>query len=641
MFEEIWAVCASLLLAVVPGGAVMLAARQRGWVLVASPLVTYGVVTWGGAACSALGVPWSILGLLLSTAVTIGVVVAVTAFVPQLLPSGATAEGEAAAPVWSWRVHAAVAACATVGGLFGATVLRRGMGSLNAINQDWDGVFHAAVVRWIADNQDMAQSTVAQLNNRETAETFFYPNTWHGLASVGWDLGVHSVPQLLNAGSLLVAVFLAFGIAALVLRMTREPVIAGAAAILVAMPSALVFDTLWRGPLIPFAVGLALVPALVVMVDKTLTTRTGGMIVVAGLAAGGTVGVHPSGAYTAMIFLAPWAIQRWITSKRLVVGDLLTIVAVGMVAVLVAISPLLSAMAASTGARQDWPAVETAGQAVGEALLLNHARTGPQWAIVVLAVIGVFGVRRLRGLWWFWVSGAIALGLFVASAAYDYHRLEELTAPWWNDRWRFAAMVAIFVVVLAAVGVEMILRNGSRVLADRTPLGSAPSKAIVGVALIGAFLVTSHGGYARQNADRMYWNFQSGAVVDKDDLELWDQAAEIIPEGQFVMNDPLDGSTWMLAMEGLRPFFGGMAVAVPNQPGLAPTQELLLFRFDELATNPEVRAAVEEEGIQYVVVGEGSIHGMNRSPGLDDLEDNPAFELVASVGGAQLFRIVD
>ncbi|WP_156382889.1 DUF6541 family protein [Sanguibacter sp. Leaf3] len=656
MLEEIWAVCASLLLAVVPGAAVLAAARQRGWVLVASPLVTYGIVTIGGALASWTGLSWSVLTLALTTVLWAAVAFVLSTFVPRVgravVDDDLYADDEldvtgehAEAPVplarrLTWRAHALVAACAAFGGLFGAYVLRRGMGSLNAVVQDWDGVFHAAVVRWIAETGDLSQSSIAQLNNRETVETFFYPSSWHGLAALGWDLGVDSVPRLLNAGSLMMPILLAFGIAGLVLRVTRNPVAAGASAILVTMPSALVFDTLWRGPLIPFAVGLAMVPALVLLFDRTLTLRSTGLVVATGLAAGGVVGVHPSGVYTAFIFLVPWILQRWMTHRRLVVGDLLTIVATGFVAALVAAPSLLTAISASTGARQDWPAVETAGQAVGEALLLNHARSGPQWAIVLLAVVGVLSFRKMRSMWWFWVAGILSLGLFVLAAAYDTPTGEDLTAPWWNDRWRFAAMVAMFVAVAAGVGVAAIVERVPRWVSGRTPVGLKVATGGVVVVLVYAFSMLSHAGYAAQNADRMYWNFQSGAVIGDDDLALWAKAAEIVPEGQMVLNDPTDGSTWMLATEGLRPFFGGITLAIPNQAGLSETQEALLFHLSDIATDQEVRDIVDEYGIEYVIVGEGWIHGMSRAAGFIGIEDNPAFELVEQVGGAQLFRIV-
>lgn len=648
MLQEIWAIVASMLLAFVPGAIVLLAARQRGWTLVAAPLVTYGIVTIGGAASAWIGLPWSVWALLLNTVVWGAITLTVTALVPQLLPAATSddddpqaVEGDGEAlPTPGRRANVLVAVCATVGGLFGAFVLRRGMGTLDAVVQDWDGIFHGAVVRWIIETGDMSQPSLAELNNRATPDAFYYPDSWHGLAALGWDLGVDWVPRLLNAGSLMMPILLAFGIAALVLRATRNPVAAGASAILVSMPSALVFDILWRGPLIPFAIGLAMVPGLVVLFDRALARRTTGLLVATGLAAGGVVGVHPSGVYTVLIFLVPWMVQRWLSRRQVIVGDLLAILAIGVVAAIVAAPSLLSAISASTGATSDWPAVETAGQAIGEALFLSHARSGPQWAIVILAFVGVFSLRRYRGLWWFWVAGAVSLVLFVLAAAYDTQAAEDLTAPWWNDRWRFAAMVAMFVAVAAGIGVAAIVERVPRWIEKHTPVGVRAATSTVVVVLVGSFVWLSHGGYVEQNSSRMVWNFQSGAVVGEDDLALWEKAKDIVPEGEFVMNDPKDGSTWMLATEGLRPFFGGMTIATPGKED-SNVQDLLLLHFDEIATNEDVRKAVKKYGIEYVIVGEGWIHGMERAPGVDDLEDNPAFELVEEVGGSQLFRIVD
>lgn len=637
MHNDLATVTLVLAIAVVPGLAVLLASRQRGWVLVAAPLVTYGVLTLGGWVASAAGVPWTLWTLLATTVLVAGAVTSASRLVPRVLQADPTDEqGPTVGRAATWGVVAA----ATVGGALGAAVLRRGMGSLDAVVQDWDGIFHGAVVTWIIDAQDLGQSSLAQLNNRETASTFYYPNGWHGLAAAGRDLGIDSVPRLIDANVLLIPVFLAFGIAALVLRITKDPVAAGAAAIFATMPTALVFDLLWRGPVIPFAVGLVLVPAFMVLLARTLSTRTPEMIVVTGIAAGGVVGVHPSGVYTTMIFLVPWLVQRWISSRRRIGPDLLAGVGIGLVALLTALGPLRAALAAGNEARQDWPAVMGPRRAAFEALFLDHASpAGPQWTLVVLAVLSLLVIWKIRALWWFWVSGAVALVLFVVSAAYDLPVTEDLTAPWWNDRWRFAAMVAIFVVVAAGIAVSALSSWAADLVSRRAPQHRrAAAASTVGVVAV-VVLATTGGGYHTQNSDRLVGAYQSGDLVDQDDFDLWHRAAEIVPEGQMVMNDPINGTTWMFAVAGLRPYFGGMAIAIPDQPGPSPEQNLLLLHLDEIETRPDVRDAVRENGVEYVIVGDGRLHRMYGSPGFDDLVDNPAFELVDQVGEARLYRI--
>jgi len=648
MLQEIWAICASLLLAVVPGGVVLLAARQRGWLLVASPLVTYGLVTGLGGLTSALGLPWSAWVLLAWTLLVAAVVRAVDRFVPVCLAPapGADEAGDhsgggrtgSTTPDLGQRDHLLVAGAATLASLFGAFVLRRGMGGLGGMNQDWDAVFHGAAVRWIIETGDMSQAALAELNNRSSVDTFYYPNTWHGLTALGWDLGVHDVLHLLSAGSVLVPFFVSFGLAALVLRATRNPVVAASAALLSVLPSALVYDNLWRGPLLPFTVGLVLVPALVVIFARTFSRRSNGLLLVAGLAAGGVFGIHPSGVYTSVIFLLPWFVQRWWTAPRTFKSDLVTVVAVGFVALVVAAAPLMAALSAGAADQFDWAAEENPGQAFGEAFFLNHARTSPQWPVALLAVVGLFNIRRFPRLTWFWVSGAVAMGLFVAAAAYDTPWAQSVTAVWWNDRFRFAAMVAMFVVVLAAIGALALMEAGARALravrVDRRAAAAAPA-----ALLVLAVGVTSHGGYVAQNVERLGYTFHE-RLIGPSERQLWALAAEIVPEGQMVLNDPVDGSTWMLATEGLRPFFGGMSVPLAGQEESTDPQQVLLHHLDEIATNPAVRQVVADSGAEYVILGGGRMQGLPRSPGMDGLEDNPAFELVEQVGGAQLFRIL-
>ena len=57
-------------------------------------------------------------------------------------------------PDWSLTAHAGVAVAVLVALGFGIAVILGGIGNLSAIPQDWDAVYHAAGIRYIAETGD-------------------------------------------------------------------------------------------------------------------------------------------------------------------------------------------------------------------------------------------------------------------------------------------------------------------------------------------------------------------------------------------------------------------------------------------------------------------------------------------------------
>ena len=100
---------------------------------------------------------------------------------------------------------------------------------------------------------------------------------------------------------------------------------------------------------------------------------------------------------------------------------------------------------------------------------------------------------------------------------------------------------------------------------------------------------------------------------------------------------PLTGASLSYSYTGIR-------TLVPYGTDPVSTEGKLLFAsLDELTTNPDVCAAVEETGVRYVLdFGTSSVHPGETEvvPGLQDLTRENGFERVDSEGTAALYRIV-
>ncbi|MGY2084928.1 DUF6541 family protein [Blastococcus sp. SYSU DS0539] len=632
----------SVLVLVLPGTALALLAGMRlGTAVAVSPVITYGVTTATATAASYLSFSWNPLTLVVVTVLAALLVLGIRLLAGRGLP---------------WRDRVAVERfrrpdlrdLAVVGGVLGggllsAGVLLSGFGRLGAPNQDWDYVFHASAVRLIADSGDIAPEAMARINDWEST-TFYYPNTFHALGAVVQDLTGATTFEVLNSQAMIVCLITGLGLAGLLHRLRAPLTVTAVTPLLLAGFSSFPYDVLWRGPLLPYAAGVAVIPAFILLLVVTLSVRRPAVVLLFALGAAGLLGLHPSSALSAALFLLVHLVARWWQRIRLLPRDFVLLASAGVAALVIAAPAVIGAIFTGTeGADVDWPAVEGTGQAVGDLLLLNHQAQAPQYWLAALLVVGLFTAFRARYMWP-WLGGAgIGFLLFVMAASSDSELVASLTRPWWNDRWRFAALAVLGFAPLAAhglrtlaVAVEGVLRRWAGARADRVPARwSVLALALVG--LLGV-IVASNGLYAPRNSERIARNHQDDRMLDQAEIEAMEWLADN-SSGGTVMNDANDGSAYLRAVTGMRPLFGHI-VEPRMVPRMGPTQRLLLGHFNCLDADPDVRAAIEELDIRYVFLGSGFIRPeYTRVAGLEGVEASPSLDLVHRGPGVQVYEI--
>lgn len=624
-----------------PGLLVALAAGLSRWTAAAAAaLVTYGIMATAGPLSSALGLSWSPVSALAATAV-----LAAVCFGLRTLSLRRTASDRDQPPrertedrQGALVIVLGVAVAAAVG----AGVLLAAIGNLGAINQDWDAGFHANSVRFIIETGDADPGALSVINDYE-ATNFFYPNAYHALAAIVGQLASVEVPALLNAQMLFLPGIAGLGLAVLVRAHGGRVALAATVPLLLVSFSGFPYDLLWRGPLLPYATGIALIPAFMVVLVETVDTRRPGAMVVTAVAAVGLLGLHPSAALSAAIFAIPLLLLRWVHRPATALKEAATLLLVAAVTAVVGLRFALGALSVtSTQDVIDWPANQSAGQAVGDLFLLNHGRVGPQFWLVALFVVGVFTLSRIRGLWWWLAGTAVFVGGFVAASAYDEQWAEDITQPWWNDRWRFVALVVLGLAVVAGSG-AVVLADALARLVRRLPGGRTLSpRLVVGTAMLlvlTLFGAASGGFYAPANANRTSVKYQAGPTVTPSEEQAMAELAGLVGPGERVMNDPGDGSPWMYALDGVVPVFGHV-IAPRTYPDIGRDQNLLLGSFRCLDSNQDVRDLVTKYNITYVYLGSGFVRStFSRIPGLLVLSQAQSLDLVYATNGEVIYRV--
>lgn len=629
----------------IPGALVALGAGLPRWTaLAAAPVVTYGLTALSLELCTLFGLPFSWIAVAVVTVLVTGFVLAAR----RLLGGGAAAATPAqhdstiGAPARTRLAELLMIAGVLVGTLLGAIVALTGMGRLDAINQDWDASFHANATRFILETNNPDPTALSALY---PLDGFYYPNAWHGLTAIVGELSGGEVTALLGAQTLLVAGLAGLGLAALVRAHSGRVAAAATVPVLLASFTGFPTDVLWRGPLLPFGTAIALIPAFLLVFDDTLRMRRPPPVVVTALAAAGLLAIQPAAALTAAVFAAFLVGARWFSHPQRVRPELAVAVVSALATVVIAIEYVRGAFFARSAAAVapiDWPAVESPGQAVGDLLLLNHAARYPQYWLILLLVGGLVGFAALRRLWWFLGGTSVFALFFVATAAYDIPLTESLSLPWWNDRYRFVAIVTLGLAIVAAQGVvtfaDVLVRLARRMPAvrgwPRRPAFGAAVLVVLGVVGLG-----SSGFYGPYNSGRMSMAYGE-TYVSAAEVAAMDYLAGVVPPGSMVMNDPKDGSVWMYALDGIEPVFGHVV-----DPGSATTDlredvQVLLASFRCLDSDPRVRDIIERDQITHLFLGPGFLRPwFERAGGLRDLSRADSLELIYSDGGVRIFEV--
>ncbi|MFD1147629.1 DUF6541 family protein [Saccharothrix hoggarensis] len=625
-----------------PGGLAALAVGLRGWTLVATaPVFTYLIAGLAGPWLWKVGIQFTVPTFLLSSVVVIAVF-----GLARWLTVRRRGPAEREPSPWTPRAQLGVVLTVLAAAGIGIGVLLAAMeGNLNAVPQDWDAGYHANGIRYIAETGEGGLYGTGKVNWYDISNGVFYPNAYHLVGTLVFKLTGATIPAVINAHMALLPGLLAFQLAAMVRHFNGRAVTAGFTALVTAAATSATYDNLWRGPLLTFTLGIALMPVLAVVLDGYLKRpRVDTGVVFAGVAVG-MLAVHSSNLFGGVLFVIPLLVQRWWGQPRTILRDVLLCLAPAVAAVLVTLPHLLGAASVSgTIATVDWPSTFPVSQSLGAALTFQHVIDRPQYWLAVPLWIGLAFWNRLGALRWLLGSAALFGVVWVLTASFAQPWVARVTSPWWNDQFRLIALVCVPLCVVAGHGLALahdwLKGLAGTVLRGR---GGATVPVLSAGVVVLAFVLLSGGLYVNLNTAQVARGYGNGvgqndhdAVVSRNELLAMTELGKLVQPGERVMNDRNDGTLWMYAIAGVRPIAG-------HYDGSAESPDIALLqgRFNEYDENPAVRAAVKRLNVRYAIVGRGFVRGwMERAPGLRDLNGKPFLEKVYENEDAIVYKLV-
>lgn len=640
------ATAATAAIIVIPGVLLAMILGLRGlWAWAMAGPFGLTTVVLASLLAPALGVGWSLLPV-----AGVFVVIAAGIAVARAL-TGGFRRPPMAFPVRGRR-WAPIVALALAAVLLGAQLLQVIQGPGN-ISQTFDNIFHLNAIRYALDTANASPLHLGTMTS-ENGGVWFYPSAWHAVASLVVQVTGADIAVATN-GLALVSSCVLWPAGAVLLSRTlfgRSSALVVSAGVFAAALPSMPLLLLDYGVLYPFALGLSITPAalaavlVLLRIGESAVGRVAWVWTIAVVGSLPALAIAHPGAFMAWVVFASVAVLvafigylKSAPSRRRVVTTSVAFAAYVVVAIVA--WRVLRPPADARG----WQATLTLGQGIGEAATLSYwSGAIPLLAVVALGVgLVVSARRRTRADVFAIVAFASASVLYIVSVSLPWPALRDvLTASWYNNAPRLAAIVPLVVVPLAALGAAAVWdRIRSRVARTANTGDARPDTAVTAWAcgLIVALVVATQVGAVPQavgKATAMYALTSDSPLISADEMALLRRMSGEVPEGAVIAGSPWTGA-------GLAYAISGRDVLMPHTlMDIDDDTAIINDNLDEADRRPEVCAAIEEKGVEYVLdFGDREVHGAAHPfPGFEQLATSDAVEVVDSEGVAVLYRIV-
>ncbi|ALV46006.1 hypothetical protein MB46_11460 [Arthrobacter alpinus] len=647
--------CVALLL--VPGGILATALGLRGLsIWAAAPVLTVSMSAITAIVCGKAGIAWTVLPLLVVALLASGV----AWFIRRALDKRFGIDAE------PWRFHVTPAGAGQFMGLAAGALLIgwqlvRVFSEPENISQTFDNVFHLNAVRYVLDTGDASSLTLTSMTNGDNPP-YFYPAAWHGVVALAVQLTGAPLAASVNVFNIVVAA-LVWTLGCMVLTRTivgDKPWIVGFSGILASCFSSFPILLLDFGVLYPNFLAIAMIPLGLAAVAVFFGVGTESKwhplarYAVAPVAAIAIAIAHPNGAMTLVALSIPVAVVSY--CRRYVGSGLwrkrpkeTAAVTLGLLAAM-AFVVLLWKVVRPPAEAAFWGPTKLPAGAVGE-IITNSAMGRPAaWVLSALMLIGIYAAIRTRSHAWLLCCFAVTAVLFITVAGVErgYWR-NVITGVWYNDSYRLAAILPITALPLAALGFGWLWQGIRRILdlqMSKRVSESAPRRGTkatfltaAGILVIVLLTIPMQGTpmkVAVAGASHNYAENAESALVSTDELALINKLDDIVGPNEVIAASPWTGAAMAYALGDRRTTSMHTLSTYPRNV------EIINNNLRDAETNPEVCPAVEATGVRYILdFGAREVHGDRHSfPGLENLQDSPAVELVTQVGEAKLYRLI-
>lgn len=648
--DAVPAMLAAMTVVIGPGLLLGWSMRVKGFALIAfSPLLSVSLVAVAAVVSATIGLSWSAWPVaaltLLASAVAFGVVRRSTAtWVPRRGPDS--------------RFVFAIA-----GTLIAAVIsgfrLTYVFGSPDSISQTYDNIFHLNAVQYILETHQASSFTVGGMTGIP-----FYPAGWHAVVALTVQLSGASIPIGVNAANLIIgAVVWPLSCILLCQQVVGQSRLAALlAGVLSTAFGAFPLMMLDFGVLYPNLLSISVLPALLALgtqllrltVVQDLPPLGRGLAML--IAVPGVALSHPSTLMAFLAFLTPATLlvsvtswRRWLRCWPESRGTAIRWTAalgVGIIATVLlwrAVRPVAEAAF--------WPPIQSPVSALAELALNAEMNRPPALLASVLVVIGVVAMLRRRYLWWVVGMFGVACLLFIVVSSFRPGRLRDfVTAIWYNDSYRLAALVPVAGVVVATYGAFILIRMGWKYLARKSkrsisaPTGrmrrisTAGAPLMAGVTIAAVAFLSQLGGlqFTTEKARAGYELRPDSPLITSDEMAVLRDMKGLVPAGSVVAVNAWNGSALVYALANRTPTEFHVL-----SDSLSRNDRILLDNLRDADTDPKVCPAVLALNVTYVLdFGQQEINdGSHPAPGVQKLEESGTVIKLAQHGDAKLFKL--
>ncbi|MEV8181625.1 DUF6541 family protein [Specibacter sp. NPDC078692] len=652
----------ALALLLLPGLLLCWALGLRRFSLVAmAPVASTGLVGAAGIVGGLLNLHWNIWILAVFTGTASALVWVIRSQLPTNLVSTPLSQPQRLQEILVY-VPALLVPLSLIGRWF-----IRDVGTPDSFIQAYDNAFHLNAIQYIIQTGNASSLTLGQMINPDSAWAI-YPAAWHSIAALIAQLCQVNVFVAENVLTLVVSsVLWPFACIALVRSIlgSRTVVLVGAG-ILSATFWVFPFQAIQRGPLLPNLLSYCLLPLVLIALagvfrllhSKMMSHYASVMMLTIGSTALFTS--QPNGFAALMVFSVPMLIgvgarhlRRFYEEKhRFAVPFQCLALAVPVVMSYCVVWSLLVL------SYDQWQPGGSAWEALANVATGRLTNNSLNWPASVLALVGIiFIVIRRKG---YWMAGAFALsaGLYVVAAAAPSGPLRNiLVGIWYEDTPRLAALIPIFMVVLASAGiagiadiltqrVAMALEGLRRFPSfDFDRLETTTVQTVAGSLVIGALILTAvHpsrvslpisltppiSSALRANAEP--W-------VSTDELVLMERLSETVPADAVIAVNPFNGGSFAFAVSGRKVTQYGLQASGPGRH-IADMATNLAYALPGSASCEQATALnvqyILDFGPSYLGFYEGSL----LYPGFVNVGGSPRVVLVDRQGTAKLYELI-
>lgn len=544
--------------------------------------------------------------------------------------------------------------------------------SADSFFQAYDNIYHLSVIRSFLDSGDWSILKVSLFATANFDPPLpgggFYPAGWHILCAMLVSSLNVPIAVAVNAVNFVFS-FILFPLSMFALLSTifkDEKAILIFGSIVLCAFGSFPWGFLTFGPLYPNLTSFALLPLLITAfiyaIEQNQSIGKRALwIVVFVIGVGAMAVMQPNAVFTVGVFLAPYCVYRiyLAASDRFNSSIKAVVCAAGFVAFVCAFwwflykSPFMLATLS-----QLYPNYYSKPMAVVHLLTLWFRDSSPNFILGALVIIGGIYTLKHRQYLWLSFSYAFAAVLYVVDASLvDVSFVKNLlTGFWYSDIYRIEAMLGLFGIPLAALGVFGIYSFISGQIKKKKESSQIDNCVRAGLMLLllVCLFVPLSGNLGSTQFARVTTNISedyslsSGSILSDDEAMFLKDVKDVVGD-DLVLNLPDDGSAFAYATADINTYYrntrtyGGSSESADSK---AIRENLC-----SVSTSPEVNQALRNLNVRYVLLlDEGTTDNMPHLftwdfysdlwDGVSSISDEtPGFEAVLSEGDMRLYKV--